>query len=284
MSENTADYVFEGFQGPKYTQTPNEIFDKLFQPGLLTEAELRVLFYIVRRTFGWSKDSDAISLTQLTDGIVRHDGVRLDWGAGVKRPAASRAVQGLERKGIIVVERVRTAEKGDQATIYRLRMKDDPGFPKETPPVSLGNRGGFSEETPGGSAKSPAPVSQRNPQKNVQKTIKQKKNDQHLDLVNETAEPSADADVTMGSMYSPWIARTIMDYAEEFKEASTRTTSVARAHRLWQSSGMGEKAFVSLLQQAKEATRKAQGSRGGVASKMAWFLEEATKLAQLGGN
>src|SRR3954468_20704663 len=111
-------YRFVGFVAPRYTPTPDELFDDLLAPGVLTEAELRVLLYIVRRTFGWKKDSDAISLSQLTGGIVRRtlgwkkdsdaislsqltggivrrDGTRLDWGAGVRRPAAVRAIRGL---------------------------------------------------------------------------------------------------------------------------------------------------------------------------------------------
>src|SRR6478672_5310716 len=99
--------IFPGFTQPTYTQTPNDLFDVLLRPGTLTEAELRVLLYIIRRTFGFSKDADAISLAQLTEGIVTRDGRRLDYGAGVARSSVSRAVQGLERKGMITVTRHR---------------------------------------------------------------------------------------------------------------------------------------------------------------------------------
>ena len=125
MSDRIA-YQFGGFQNPRYTPTPDELFDELLAPGRLTEGELRVLLYIVRRTFGWKKDSDAISLSQLTDGIIRKDGTRLDWGAGVQRAAASRAVQGLERKGIILAARSHSAARGHETTTYQLRMADTP--------------------------------------------------------------------------------------------------------------------------------------------------------------
>jgi len=42
---------FKGYHVPNYTQTPNEVFDKFLSK--LSHAELRVLLYIVRRTFGF---------------------------------------------------------------------------------------------------------------------------------------------------------------------------------------------------------------------------------------
>jgi hypothetical protein len=151
MSE---DPIFPGFQSPRYTQTPNDLFDQLLRPGLLTEAELRVLLYIIRRTFGWSKDSDAISLSQLTGGIVTTDGRRLDYGAGIQRKAAYRAVAALEAKGMIIVERRRSPGHGDETNTYRLRWLGE-GL-KDPPPGSPGP----SPRVPN----APAPESQRLPQ------------------------------------------------------------------------------------------------------------------------
>src|SRR5436305_14963330 len=105
MPRSAEPFHFGGFVAPRYTPTPDQLFDELLAPGRLTEAELRVLLYIVRRTFGWKKDSDTISLAQITDGIVKRDGTRLDWGAGVAKSSAVRAVKGLEAKGVIVAQR-----------------------------------------------------------------------------------------------------------------------------------------------------------------------------------
>ena len=71
-------YRFRGFDSPNYTPTPDALFDEL-APNL-TESELRVLLYIVRRTFGFKRDADAISLTQLVSGITTKDGRVLDRG------------------------------------------------------------------------------------------------------------------------------------------------------------------------------------------------------------
>lgn len=122
MTDPLADWP--GFKPLRYTQVPDEVFDILLAPGLLTEGELRCLWYIIRHTFGWKKDSDAISLTQFTDGIIKADGTRLDWGAGVTRKTAIRALHGLEAKGIILARRSRAANKENAVTVYGLRMDE----------------------------------------------------------------------------------------------------------------------------------------------------------------
>ena len=77
---------------PTTTPLPDEIYDE-WAP-LLGEAELKVLLYIVRRTLGFGKGSDAISLTQFLGGIVTRDGRVLDHGCGVKsRPNVIRALK-----------------------------------------------------------------------------------------------------------------------------------------------------------------------------------------------
>jgi len=48
---------------PNYTQIPNEIFDDYMDK--LTGAELKVLLKICRNTFGWQKEIDKISISQI---------------------------------------------------------------------------------------------------------------------------------------------------------------------------------------------------------------------------
>ena len=51
---------------PNYTQIPNAIFELMADKSAgLTEKELKVLLAIARKTFGWHKKRDNISLTQL---------------------------------------------------------------------------------------------------------------------------------------------------------------------------------------------------------------------------
>jgi hypothetical protein len=118
-------FHFEGFGEPYFTRMPDVLFDDLLPR--LSEAELKVLLYIIRRTFGFKKSADDISLKQLAEGITTRDGKVLDHGTGLSRPSVTRGVKGLEEKGIVVAMRNATAERGDLPTTYRLRFKDEPG-------------------------------------------------------------------------------------------------------------------------------------------------------------
>ncbi len=140
------DFYYEGFSGPNGTIVPDDVFD-LLAPRL-KESELRVLLYIVRRTFGFGKSADAISLKQLTKGIVARDGRVLDRGTGMSRKAVITGVRGLAEKGIITIEH-HQSEKGDsQVNVYKLRFKHGEGVvtqgnhrsdPTIPPPVTGGN-------------------------------------------------------------------------------------------------------------------------------------------------
>jgi phage replication O-like protein O len=68
----------------------------------LSGAEFKVVLYIARRTYGFGKDKDTISLTQIAEGIVRKDGTVLDRGTGISRASVARSVKTLEELGIII--------------------------------------------------------------------------------------------------------------------------------------------------------------------------------------
>lgn len=53
-----------GFQSPNYTQTPNDLFDKLLPDMGL--AELKVVLCIVRHTFGYHKDDVKMSIRAIS--------------------------------------------------------------------------------------------------------------------------------------------------------------------------------------------------------------------------
>src|SRR5665811_1898291 len=127
--------AFDGFANPNYTQVPDELFDLLMP--VLSDAELRVLLYIVRRTFGFKRDSDTISLSQMVNGITTREGQVLDTGTGLSKSSVARGLKGLRDKGVIVATRNSSATRGDQPTTYRLRFKTDSSPETEmTSPVS----------------------------------------------------------------------------------------------------------------------------------------------------
>ena len=82
-----------GYDKPNFTQTPNLLFDE--QMAVMGNAELRVTLAIVRQTFGWHKESDVISLSQLIKmtGLSRQgvvDGVK----EGLERGTIKRYPEG----------------------------------------------------------------------------------------------------------------------------------------------------------------------------------------------
>jgi len=133
-------FIYKGFSSPNGTIVPDDVFDVLLPQ--LTDPELRVLLYIIRKTFGWKKDSDNISLSQMVHGITARDGRILDGGAGLSKASAARGIQGLTKKGIIKAVRNISKERGNEPTTYQLRFEGDPLSQIET-------RGGLSQsETP----------------------------------------------------------------------------------------------------------------------------------------
>jgi hypothetical protein len=122
--ERTPTFIFGGFDSPNTTQVPDAFFDVVAPQ--LSEAELRVVLYIIRRTFGFKKDSDTISLRQMVQGITTKDGRVLDRGTGLKKSAVANALNGLELKGVILSRRNQSRERGHEPTTYALHIKHHP--------------------------------------------------------------------------------------------------------------------------------------------------------------
>lgn len=142
---NDEPFIFRGFDSPTYTQIPDQFFDSLMVN--LNEAELRVLLYLMRRTFGFKKSEDRVSLKQLVEGITTQQGRVLDSGTGMSKSAVQRGLKGLRDKQVIVAERRRTLEHGDVATSYRVRLSGDSVEDVEIDPWSASGSGGGSPAT-----------------------------------------------------------------------------------------------------------------------------------------
>lgn len=149
-----------GFSSPNYTNVPDEFLD--YYVAYLSESELKVSLYIIRRTFGFKKDSDSISLNQLEKGIVKKDGTVLDYGTRLSRPSIVKAIKGLIEKGIIESSKNKSQSGGDTPTTYRLHMK-------------VNNEEGVKIFNPPSKKSLPQGVKNFNPQETVkQKTVRQK--------------------------------------------------------------------------------------------------------------
>ena len=157
---------FPGFRSPTYTMVPDEVFDELLVE--LTGAELKVLLYIIRRTFGFKRESDTISLSQMLTGIHTRDGRVLDRGVGLSKKTLLDALRNLSARRIILTQRRQSAEKGNEPTAYRLNVLRPGG----TPPVTAGGSplGGIptpplGENVPqgGGEESAPSPWGKNSP-------------------------------------------------------------------------------------------------------------------------
>jgi hypothetical protein len=128
---------FRGFVLPTTTPVPDQLFDELLDH--LTGAEIKVLLYIIRRTYGFKKDQDNISLSQLIHGIKTRDGRVLDKGTGLAKSTVVAALRGLQEQNIIVAVRNRSRQNGDEPTTYALNILHPPRVRKS-------NRGGSKIE------------------------------------------------------------------------------------------------------------------------------------------
>src|SRR6266496_931778 len=151
---------------PNTFQMPNVMVDVWLTE--LSGSEFKVAAYICRHTYGWNKESDGISLSQMMNGVRRRDGTYLDRGTGIKsKETLLTALRSLEKQRRIRRDRRRSIERGDEPTVYRLVIVDeeppedevssnDEGSQKIGHPVGgKSDQGGGENFRPGGWAENP---------------------------------------------------------------------------------------------------------------------------------
>jgi hypothetical protein len=140
---------FLGFQFPTTTPVPDEVFDVLMPQ--LSGAEVKVLLYICRRTFGFKKESDTISLHQIAHGITTRDGRVLDGGTGLCKRHVIRALKVLEKKNIIKVIRKADETGLNDVNTYSLNMHETESGVGTKCPYGSDKMlsGGVTSESPG---------------------------------------------------------------------------------------------------------------------------------------
>ena len=138
---------------PNTTQIPHVITDEWMSH--LSGAEFKVVMYVARRTYGFGKSSDEISIKQMVEGIVKQDGTRLDGGTGLGRATVFRACASLEEKRVLEKGRNSDPKKGDTANTWTLNLARKskksagvPGSQNETPPGSQNETGRVPKRDP----------------------------------------------------------------------------------------------------------------------------------------
>jgi hypothetical protein len=266
--------AFAGYDSPNYTMVPDQLFDEHL--AFLSGAELKVLLYIVRRTLGFKKASDDISLSQLLDGITTKDGRRLDSGTGLSRSTLVTALRGLaNEKRLVIAERRSSATRGHEATTYTLNLASDPSTKIEL----------------GGSENRTSLVRKSNPQERViQETVLQEADISNIRMAkpdeksffqgSSSAVPTKTANefgrgplartlakrqATTGATRNRQkrydterqrILAFIEDFAREFNDQAPLSSSVSRAYNLWHRSGIPIEAFSSFMYEARALTNE----------------------------
>lgn len=123
---------------PNTTQVPNVILDRWLPH--LSGSELKVVMYVCRRTYGFGKEQDCISLSQMADGISKRDGTILDYGAGLSKSAAAAACKSLAEKGVLGRTSNTSQNGGPAPTGYHLNLQREPG--KKTKGSAENGQGG----------------------------------------------------------------------------------------------------------------------------------------------
>lgn len=141
---------------PNHTQIPNEYLDNYMAE--LSGAEWKCLSYLARRTFGFQKRADKISISQFQNGMKDKNGKQLDKGTGLSNRVVIASLKKLEKIGLIT-----STKKNGILGYYKVNINITYD---EKSPVTKSHRG--CDE------KSQVPMTKSHIQKKGNKVIKRK--------------------------------------------------------------------------------------------------------------
>ena len=305
MSKSPELPAFDGWDTPRFTPIPDQLFDEWLPH--LSGTQVKVLLYIMRRTYGFKKNYDAISLSQITDGIVKRDGERLDWGAGVAKSSAVEAVKALVALNLITAERQKSNEYGDEATVYRLTMRSvqpvsenqtrvsynqTPALPKIKHPRV---RQSDTQETVVQDTEKQEDTSAGNELASCELRVASAKDSQNSAISDNLSGDSAGLDNLMQvnlhkpddmQVSAPKVAQepaeppqsdtlsfAIVLVSEEFGDPDHAVANVSQARAVWRDVGGSEAEFLQRVKQATAVTRKQRQGACTGAQRMAKFWQ-----------
>jgi hypothetical protein len=289
-----AGWQFHGIHRPTYTQIPDDYLDDVMAE--LSGAEWKVLCYIARRTFGFKRHSDQISLSQICSGIRRRDGSVLDKGTGLSRPSVIAGLKRLVALGIIEEAHRSSVEYGQEANTYTVVFADDDPWPSvHRPPQANDLPGrerdligraendsgrtpglpGRSNGRPGRESRATSQATDRTGGRQLpepapgmpvdRQETDQQKGLQERELSNSSKDPNAEelaASTVNGPakvgrpLYSAYVAELAKDLSDKFHDEDHAASNRTRALRLWARSGLDEQTFAALMQEARMVTHR----------------------------
>jgi len=270
------------------TATPDWLFDDVAPD--LAKAPLKVLLYIVRRTSGFRKSADAISLNQFQHGIVTRDGRQLDKGCGVtNRTALLGALDDLEARGIIGHQDTLRDDGGNATTIYYLLGPGQGGAAVSAPPpVRQDDRGGVQLAHPRGvqlahPQQTDVPTNRKierslPPTPVVPITDPRASNEAGRIVDDPVPAAAAQAQRRIDADYQA-LAGPIAALVERLGDGAPPWASVSRAYGLMTRAGLDLPAFLALL---AEAELLMHPSLGHIEKPMAYLFRVVESLIQQG--
>jgi hypothetical protein len=272
MPKSDADKLqFTGFLSPRYTQVPDELFDELM--AYLSGAELKVLLYIIRRTFGFKKDTDTISLNQICRGITTKKGEVLDSGTGLSQNAVLGALKGLIAKNAIVAKRNSSPEKGHEPTTYSLNIRP---FRNNLRPPSSKNE----EALPQKSGIQQTVVQQTDIQNRISRSksysngSNTNKKQTKFQALGELITQKTGGSTTPAAIPEA-LTVTMQEISQEFGEPQSSRSNLTHVLRIIERSGKSPHGFNSYLYEARSITRQQKA----VKKRMPYFFRVLEDLA-----
>lgn len=105
LEKTFKEIMFTGIKNPDCTQVPDMYFDLM---PCLTGAGFKVLMYIIRRTFGFKKNSANISISQIAEGT------------GLSKQQVINTIKVLENSKIIKKIKFSNPKNGTEVNTYCL--------------------------------------------------------------------------------------------------------------------------------------------------------------------
>jgi len=111
--------MFDGFNEPleNWSKLPHKLIEAL--PLIDSLAEMKVILYILRHTWGYHDSEKRITNDEFKNGRKRRDGTRIDGGIGMSEPSIISGLRSAEDHGFIVVE-TDNSDKARIKKVYRL--------------------------------------------------------------------------------------------------------------------------------------------------------------------
>ena len=115
---------YSGFEEPKanFTRVPNDFLEAMHI--IDTVGEMKVVYYILRHTWGFQDDQKKITLDEFEHGRKRRDGTRLDSGTGLSKPTIINGLKRAEQHGFIIVGKD-DSDGGRVKKFYSLKMRKE---------------------------------------------------------------------------------------------------------------------------------------------------------------